>query len=777
MDKIKFNFNKEFFLQKFSFLNKIKEKVPHIKVNKELVKKISLIALRVAISAIMVVLFVFPMGMESLSFTDLESKGKLIYPYVLPFTQGQTIQGTILHYIYFLIYLLPFTALFSLISIFINGKTERVLYVVIYVTLSIYIFCAVTGIITFANCARWFHTLPKKAYVMFAITFIAHAFMSIFGIFFLRAMNPQFAEYKKMQENSKEKHGISIKTKLTFTSIFSITVILLIFMVLILRNYKTMFIEAVSDVGRAQAEQTANIYDSADGKYDKISVYFAQQEEANSYAESPFERIDIITAEKTGNIYFNKTGDSVSLTEDSDPESEWPDYNVFAYTTAVGRVKTIPEAEKSISAEKAIEYFTRFQNGTYKKEPIYYNEFCKYIYPVSFTRKNGSKLVGFSIVTYREEILMRSYFHVRVFVYIMVVMFIYMAIIVALFISDFITNPLLYLRTNVRKTSDILEKILDGNAKIEPSELVFNDTIKTNDETKALSKEINNMVNIIRGIIPYISFSTLQAAEKTTRRPTATRELCFLFTDIRGFTSLCEGKEPKEVVEILNHYLDIETEIILNNGGDVDKFVGDEMMAFFAGANKEYKACKAAMEIRTAMRAQQQKAMEDGSDYISIGIGINTGKVVFGSVGARNRMDFTSIGDTVNLASRLEGANKAYGSKSIITEAVYNKLKDTFVCRELDFIAVKGKTEPVRIYEILQTKAAAVEKLFDIKALFEEGLAAYRKQDWDKAEEMFRSCNEKYMDMPSVVFLDRIAHFRKDPPPKKWDGVFVMKVK
>ena len=223
--------------------------------------------------------------------------------------------------------------------------------------------------------------------------------------------------------------------------------------------------------------------------------------------------------------------------------------------------------------------------------------------------------------------------------------------------------------------------------------------------------------------------------------------------------------------------MDIETEIILNNGGDIDKFVGDEVMAFFSGPRKEYNACKAAIEIRTAMRAQQQQALADGSDYISIGIGINSGKVVFGSVGARNRMDFTSIGDTVNLAARLEGANKAYGSKSIITEAVFEKLKGSFVCRELDFIKVKGKKEPVRIYEILQTKYAASDKLFEIKELFEKGLAAYRRQKWDKAKEMFTLCSKKYMDMPSIVFLERIAHFRRNLPPKRWDGVFEMKVK
>ena len=731
----------------------------------------------------MIVLFLLPMGMQSISLGDTESTSSLIYPYMLPFTQVPAIQDSAFHIIYFMIYFVPFTALFLLISLFIKGKVNTVLYVITYISLTFYLFCSVTCIVMFANCWRWFTNLPVTAYVAFGLVFVAHALMSIFGILFLREMNPEFAEYKKIQAESKQKTKISIKTKLTLTIIGVIAVIMVFFTLLILRSYKNMFTEAVSDVGRSQAEQTSTVYDSADGKYEKIAPYFTQQKEANSYADCPFERIDIITASVPGNIIYQKEGDKVTFppkedgTETKFEEIEWPDYDVFSYTTAIGKVKDIPDSEKLITADKAREYFTSFMNGRYKNHPVVDGDCCKYIYPVSFTRKAGFKLVGFSIVTYKTEILMRSYFHVKIFVFTMVVMFLYISIILALLIADFITNPLLYLKTNVRKTANTLEEILDGNSKISAGQLTFIDSIKTNDETKDLSKEIKNMVGIIRGIIPYISFSTLQAADKETKKATTSRELCFLFTDIRGFTSLCEGKQPKDVVEILNHYLDIETEIILNNGGDVDKFVGDEMMAFFAGPKKEYNACKAAMEIRAAMRAQQELALADGSDYISMGIGINTGKVVFGSVGARSRMDFTSIGDTVNLAARLEGANKAYGSKAIITEAVYSKLKDTFVCRELDFIKVKGKNEPVRIYEILQTKAAATDKLFEIKDLFEKGLNAYRKQSWDKAESMFQLCNEKFQDMPSVVFIDRIAHFKTNPPPKKWDGVFEMKVK
>ena len=738
---------------------------------------------RILPAALLTTVFLLPIGMQGVSLGDTESTALLIYPYMLPFTQVPSIQDNAFHIIYFVIYFIPFTALFLLISIFIKGKVNTVLYVLTYISLTFYLFCSVTCLVMFANCWRWFVSLPHSVYVAFGLVFTAHALMSIFGIMFLREMNPEFAEYKKIQAESKQKTKISIKTKLTLTIIGVIAVIMIFFTLLILQSYKKMFTEAVSDVGRSQAEQTSTVYDSADGKYEKIAPYFTQQKETNSYADCPFERIDIITASVPGNIIYQKEGDKITFvppeegTELKFEDIELPDYDVFSYTTAIGMVKDIPDSEKVIPAAKAREYFTNFMNGSYKKHPVVDGDYCKYIYPVAFTRKNGYKLVGFSIVTYKTEILMRSYFHVQIYVFTMVVMFLYISIILALFISDFITNPLLYLKTNVRKTANTLEEILEGNSKITANQLTYIDSIKTRDETKDLSKEIKNMVGIIRGIIPYISFSTLQAADKESKKATSARELCFLFTDIRGFTSLCEGKQPKDVVEILNHYLDIETEIILNNGGDVDKFVGDEMMAFFSGAKKEYNACKAAMEIRAAMRAQQELALADGSDYISMGIGINTGKVVFGSVGARSRMDYTSIGDTVNLAARLEGANKAYGSKAIITEAVFDKLKDTFVCRELDFIKVKGKNEPVRIYEILQTKAAATDKLFEIKDLFEKGLTAYRKQSWDKAESLFQLCNEKYQDMPSVVFIDRIQHFKTNPPPKKWDGVFEMKVK
>ena len=201
------------------------------------------------------------------------------------------------------------------------------------------------------------------------------------------------------------------------------------------------------------------------------------------------------------------------------------------------------------------------------------------------------------------------------------------------------------------------------------------------------------------------------------------------------------------------------------------------MMAFFSGPRKEQNACNAAIQICKVMEQESKKRLKKGKPVISLGIGINSGKVIFGSVGARTRMDFTSIGDAVNLGARLESANKIYMTKTIISEIVYNRLNNAFICRELDFIVVKGKEEPVRIYEILQKKNKYSNKAIAFKEKFEKGLAYYRKQQWNEAENFFVMCTDQYNDKTSYIFLERIEYFRLNPPPQDWDGVFKMTVK
>ena len=763
-------------------------------------------------AAVLLLLFFTPISISSLNLYEKDealSQVCEILTYRLPFDTNLNLEFGFVRILLWLVYFLPCSVLFSITAFILKKKCAinlaKLNYAFILAGFSIYLFCMAVCLIVNANCFAWFLSVPFHIYFTSLCAILAHFYYSFYGIVCLRKSNPEYEEFVKMREEDAEKSPeiqastlftiagistlhkhfkhrvkrLSVKTKFTFVITGLIIVILLAFMLLILNTYKKMFIEAVSDVGRAQAEQTAAVYDSADGRNDKISAFFEELRVSNDYAETPFERIDIIvTYDKEPVVYL----------ETWEPNTELPNFNTFAYTT--GKPKTIDEEEKSLTSEQAVDYLKRYKSEAYKKDYVYSktNKTCKYIYPVTFSRKAGKKLTGFAIVTYKQQVLMRQYFRTKVFVFTLISIFLYLSVIFSILLADFIFNPLLFLRKNVKKTSRAIEKILGGTAKNASNTLKFYDTIKTKDEIKDLSLEIGEMVGLIKGIMPYVSFSTLQHAEKVSdsdgkkSNSTTSRDLCFLFTDIRGFTSLCEGMPPKKVVEILNRYLEIETQIILDNNGDIDKFVGDEMMAFFSGPRKEINACKAAMEIRAAMREQQQISMEDGTTYVSIGIGINSGKVTFGPVGSRARKDFTSIGDAVNLAARLEGANKAYGSKSIITETVYQKLRDMFICRELDFITVKGKTEPVRIYEILQqktqaTKANSAKKLLEIKELFETGLKFYREQEWEKSEGCFSECALKYNDMPSVVFLDRIRHFKVNPPPKDWDGVFKMVVK
>ena len=723
---------------------------------------------RILPAIILLALFFLPMEMGPLNLLNSNSTAELIYPFMLfkAFTPG-----SIYFYVSFIIYFIPANVVYMISSCFFKSKKRNkgLHFILNYISLTIYLGLSICCMLVFANATRWFIQLPWYIYTVNGVTLILHFLMTMLGLNLVRSSNPDYTEYKRIEKISKTKTKTSIRTKLIVTFTATISIILLIFMELALNSYQHMFTIAISDAGYSQAQQTANVYDSADGTYEKILTFFEQQKESNKYAETPFERIDIIIPKvpiiNVTNLYMEQVMFAL------------PNFDTLAYTTAVnylGIPKPIPDDEKFISGDDALEYVRKFQNGTYRKSPVYNkkNKTAKYFYPVTLTRTRGHLLQGFAVVTYRQELLMSPLIQTKVFVITMVILFIYISLIISLVIADLITNPLLFLKSNVKKTSNSLSMILSGSSNMTAEKLNFDDSVKTHDEIKNLSGEIKNMVSLIKGVIPFISTSTLKAAENENVKMSTSKDLCFLFTDMRGFTSLCEGRKPKDIVDILNHYLEIKTKIILKNDGDVDKFVGDEMMAFFAGPKKEYNACKAAMEIRKAMRQEQQQALSNGEDFISIGIGINTGKVVFGSVGSEARRDFTSIGDVVNTAARLESANKAYGTKSLITEAVYKKLQDKFVCREMDYITVKGKKEICRIYEILQEKESASDKLYDIKNLFEQGLEFYRKQKWEKAEECFNECATSYNDMPSIIFLDRIAQFKENPPPKKWDGVY-----
>jgi len=258
----------------------------------------------------------------------------------------------------------------------------------------------------------------------------------------------------------------------------------------------------------------------------------------------------------------------------------------------------------------------------------------------------------------------------------------------------------------------------------------------------------------------------------------AKREVTAFFSDIEGFTSISEKMEPDKLVSFLNRYLDEMTNIIINYQGTLDKYEGDAIMAFWGAplplATHAKNACIAALENQKRLEIYRQECEKSGFPPIHIRIGINSGEVIAGNIGSKNRFDYTIMGDNVNLASRLEGINKQYGTKIIISESTYEQIKDDFVCRELDLIRVMGKEKPVRIYELLGTKEDVSQTLMSVIQSFSEALNFYRQKNFVDAQTKFQSIPD---DPPSKVFAERCEGFIKNPPSADWDGVYTFTTK
>ena len=255
------------------------------------------------------------------------------------------------------------------------------------------------------------------------------------------------------------------------------------------------------------------------------------------------------------------------------------------------------------------------------------------------------------------------------------------------------------------------------------------------------------------------------------------REITAFFSDVQGFSTISEALTPKELVELLNEYLTVMTDIIMRHGGTVDKFEGDAIIAFFGApvvqADHALRCALASLEMQTRlgeMRAQWEK---EARPELYMRIGINSDVAVVGNMGSAQRMDYTMMGDGVNLAARLEGVNKQYKCFTMISQNTKEAIGDACETRELDLIRVVGKSEPIRIYELIAPKGQLNEEIAKRNKYFAKALKLYRAQDWTEAAKYFSHC-AKQGDPTGQVFLDRCKQFLKSPPPKNWDGVYQM---
>jgi adenylate cyclase len=256
-----------------------------------------------------------------------------------------------------------------------------------------------------------------------------------------------------------------------------------------------------------------------------------------------------------------------------------------------------------------------------------------------------------------------------------------------------------------------------------------------------------------------------------------------LFSDIRGFTTLTEELGPQGTVSLLNEYFTIMVDCIQKEGGMLDKFIGDALMAAFGvpipHEDDEDRAVRAAIGMIRALHVWNRQRAVEGKKPVGMGIGLNTDTIVSGNIGSPKRMDYTLIGDGVNLASRLESLCKQYHASILISENTVRRLKGTYRIREVDRVQVKGKTQSVEVYEVLDYYTEGTyPNLMEVVSHFRDGLALYRRREWDRAIARFDGAlrlnpDEKLCGM----YIERCVRFREEPPGDDWDGGWIMKTK
>jgi class 3 adenylate cyclase len=334
-------------------------------------------------------------------------------------------------------------------------------------------------------------------------------------------------------------------------------------------------------------------------------------------------------------------------------------------------------------------------------------------------------------------------------------------------------------------------RLLEGTRAVQAGQLNGSIAITTRDEIGQLTAAFNRMVEQLRRNErvreTFGKYIDPQIVERLIDRPALSgvegnrRVMTIMFCDMKGFTSLSEGVTPQGLVKLMNHFLSTMSVPIRKHKGIIDKYIGDSIMAYWGppfteDADQARLACLAAIDMlgRVAlMRAELPELL--GVRFIpnecDIRIGIATGEVLVGSIGSELMMSYTVMGDTVNLASRLEMANKIYGSRSLVSEATIAAAGSAIEAREIDQFAVVGQTIAQTVFEIIGRKGELNEKQRTMRSWYSEGLTAYRARNWEKARCAFQSAVAVAPgDGPSMTLLRRIETFEANPPAEEWDG-------
>jgi len=291
---------------------------------------------------------------------------------------------------------------------------------------------------------------------------------------------------------------------------------------------------------------------------------------------------------------------------------------------------------------------------------------------------------------------------------------------------------------------------------------------------------------VIRGVMArYLSPSVSQWVLKdpdSLKLGGETRTMTVLFCDLRGFTTFSHVLPPQALVALLNDYMTAMTQLVFKYDGVLDKYIGDAIMAFWNAPIEQpdhaRRACDTALEMIRTLLGLQQDWVRQGLPKLEIGIGINTGEMVVGNMGSRDRLAYTVLGDTVNVASRLEGLSKEYKIRTVVGEATRQAAGDAFVFRTLDFVAVKGRSEPVTVYELMGRSGEVTTPEADRLMRYHDGIELYRSRRWKEAAALFEHLLLALPeDGPSALYRDRCLTLIAHPPPADWSGVYVATTK
>jgi adenylate cyclase len=367
------------------------------------------------------------------------------------------------------------------------------------------------------------------------------------------------------------------------------------------------------------------------------------------------------------------------------------------------------------------------------------------------------------------------------------------AFIILFFIINYLTKPLIGLRDTMREiiSSGNLDKRVPVEFHDETGQLAHTFNIMVGELEKAYNqiksyafkavlaqKKESRIRNIFQKYVPQ------ELIDKYYEHPEAmlvgdNRVLAVLFSDIRGFTSIAESMLPDEIVHSLNRYFTIMVDVIMNRKGIVDKYIGDAIMAFFGAPvkheNDALQSALAAIEMIESLVAFNKEQHAAGKPPFRIGVGLNYGVVTVGNIGTEKKMEYTVIGDMVNLASRLEGLTKVYKQQVIVSESIKRKAEKKLSFRLLDTVAVKGKKEGVKIFSTQRTLTPREKEAWEIN---ETAFSHFYNRDFEQAANLFKRISELIKnDHPSELLLRRCKDLMANPPAKSWTGIKVMEIK